>query len=182
MIANIILLAAALWGLLAMSRWDLNALQQNAYSNSRYNAWLRESGDFTSTKRLAVLAILIARFTTMAQASWMVVMILAAALIGLAQVITMRLKRQEQPVRLEVRAVRRLVLIMALALVAITGVIFLGKSLNETDILRPASMIAVMTIAVSPLLTMLANWLLGLIEKRPENDTSDTSKNEETEN
>ena len=167
-IANITLLAAALLGLIAMLRWDLRALQQNGFQNSRYNAWLRKNSDLTSPKRLAVLAVLIACFTTMAQTSWMVVMLLAIVLVLLA--IGMLLKKLDDPLIVNRHVVRRFVTAMILALLTVGGTILLSQRLHETETLRSASMIAVMILAVSPLLTMLTNWILRLFEKPLDND------------
>lgn len=172
-IANIALLAAAITGLIAMLRWDLRALQLSGFQNSRYNAWLRQSSDLTSPKRLAVLAVLIACFTTMAQASWMVVMLLAAVLALLA--LGMLVKKHDNPLRVTGHVVRRFAVAMILVLLVIGGTIILGKRMHEADILRSASMIAVMILAISPLLTMLTNWLLHLFEK-PINNTQNTDE------
>lgn len=162
-IANICLLVAALLGLCAMLHWDLQNLQQSDYSNSRYNAWLRESSDLTSPKRLTVIAVLIASFTTMAQMSWMVVMLLAIILACMA--IVMLLKRHEKPLKFDSRITRRFITSLLLALAMIVGTYYLGKHLNKADALRPTSMLAMMILAVSPLLTMVVNSIFRPLEK-----------------
>lgn len=174
-IANIALLAAATIGLIAMLRWDLRALQLNGFQNNRYNAWLRQSSDLTSPKRLTVLAVLIACFTTMAQASWMVVMLLAVVLALLA--IGMLVKKHDNPITATGHVVRRFATAMILAILAIGGIITLGKRLHETDTLRSAAMVAVMILAISPPLTMFTNWLLHLFEKPIESDQNTDDRN-----
>ena len=174
-IANICLLAAALLGLCAMLRWDLQNLQQNDYSNSRYNAWLRESSDLTSPKRLTVIAVLIASFTTMAQMSWMVVMLLAIILACMA--VAMLLKRHEKPLKFDSRVARRFITAMILALMMIVGTYYLGKHLNKADVLRPTSMLAMMILAVSPLLTMTANAIFRPLEKNRTNGQNEAENN-----
>ena len=167
-IANIALLTAALIGLFAMLRWDLTALQQNGYRNSRYNGWLKESSDLSSPKRIIVLAVLIGSFTTMAQDSWIVVMLLAVFLVALA--ISTLLKRHEKPLKCDGRVVSRFILAMALALIAIGGTTLMGQRMNEPDFTRPASMLAVMILAITPLLVMLVNWVIRPFEKSAKND------------
>ena len=172
-IAYISLLVTALIGLCAMLSWDLQKLQQNGYRNSQYNAWLRQSSELTSPKRLAVLAVLIASLTTMAQQSWIVVMILAAALLFIA--IWILLKRDDKRPKPDGRAALLAAVTLTLAMLAIGGTVMMGKRLHEADLLRPASMTAVMVLAISPLLTMLANWLLGS-PKKPVNDSNEKEK------
>lgn len=167
-IANISLIVAALLGLCVMLRWDLHALQQSSYNNSRYNTWLRQNSDLASPKRLIVLAVLIGSFTTMAQTSWMVVLLLAIVLAALA--IAVALKLHDKPLKWDGRVTRRFILALILALLAIAGTMVMAQRLNEADALRPASMLAVLILAISPLLTMLSNWLLRPLEKHHEKD------------
>lgn len=167
MIANISLLVSALLALFAMLRFDLQNLHHNGYSNKRYNAWLRESGDISSIKRLLAAAVLIGSFTTMAMTSWMVVMFLAAALLALA--ISMLIRRPDKPSGLNSRAVSVLITAMVLALLAIGCTYYLGQRTGQADATRPASMLAVILVVISPLLTMLSNWIFHPFNKSPEN-------------
>lgn len=177
-IANITLLATALLGLCAMMCWDLRLLQQNGYSTSRYYAHL-QSSDLITPKRLTVLAVLMGCLTTMAQASWMVVMLLAAVLAALA--IAMLLKRHDKPLKFDAPIAWRFAIALLLSLLAIAGTFLLGQRLNVADTLRPTSMLAVMILAISPLLTMLVNCIIYPFEKHPKNTLNNDANEQETE-
>ena len=90
--ANIALLVAALLDMIVLLCGDITAHRDNGHNNSRYYAWLNKSGELLSPKRLLLLAVFIATFTTMALQSWIVVMLLAALL--LAQSIVLLSSRQ----------------------------------------------------------------------------------------
>ena len=160
------MLVAALFGLCAMLRWDVQMMQQNGYSNSRYFAWLRQSGEPTSLKRILILAVLIESFTSMALGSWMVVAALAGVLIIFGFVMFFR--RQDRPLVLSGRAVRLYICTIVLALLAIAAVFIIGYNQGKTDYARTASTLAVVLLAVSPLLTILANALLHPFEGHPD--------------
>ena len=96
-IAYTALAAAAILDLLIAMRQDAIALKNNHFSNNRFYAWLRESDELTSPKRLLFLTVLIACCTTMAQMSWIVVMILALVL--LAQGIDALLSQRHTTIR-----------------------------------------------------------------------------------
>lgn len=156
------MLVAALFGLCAMVRWDLQMMQQNGYSNSRYFTWLRQSGEPTSLKRILVLAVLIGSLTSMALGSWMVMAALAGVLIIFGFVMFFR--RQDRPLVLSGRAVRLYIFTLILALLAVATVFIFG----EKDLPRTASTLAVVLLAVSPLLIIIANTLLHPLEKHPD--------------
>lgn len=156
------MLVAALFGLCAMVRWDLQMMQQNGYSNSRYFTWLRQSGEPTSLKRILVLAVLIGSLTSMALGSWMVMAALAGVLIIFGFVMFFR--RQDRPLVLSGRAVRLYIFTLILALLAVAAVFIFG----EKDLPRTASTLAVVLLAVSPLLIIIANTLLHPLEKHPD--------------
>lgn len=160
------LLVAALFGLSAMVRWDLQMMQQNGYSNSRYFAWLRQSGEPTSLKRILILAVLIGSFTSMALGSWIVMAVLAGvlAIFGFA----MFFKRQDRPLVLSGRAVRLYIFTLFLALLAVVAVFVYGSYYEKTGIPRTASTLAVVMLAVSPLLMIIANALLHPFERHPD--------------
>lgn len=174
-IANITLMIAALFALCAMLRWDLMMQQQNGYSNRRYNAWLRQSSELTSVKRLTVLAVLIGCFTTMAQTSWIVVMILALVLIG--QGIALLMAKHDKPVNFDKRG-KLLFFVALLITVAVIGTTaYLGSRQGRVIASQSAAVIAVMILAVSPLLTMLVNWLLHPFMKRSSDDSEKEKPN-----
>ena len=58
LIVNVILLVSAVAALAVMLKWDMQMLQQNSYRNERYTAWLKESDDYYSTKRVLDAAVL----------------------------------------------------------------------------------------------------------------------------
>lgn len=157
MIAYICLLVTALAALCAMQLSDLAALRRLEYSNNRFYAWLRESSELTAPKRLAALAVLVGCFTTMARSSWMVVMILAAVLAVLAVVLLMR---RDETKRLGGRSTRVFIQAMTVAILIVAAGAWVPRMLGEPDVVEPTALLAVMLVAVSPLLTMFANWLV----------------------
>lgn len=157
MIAHICLLVAALVALFAMLRCDLAALHRHEYSNKRFYSWLVESGELTTARRLTALVVLVGCFTTMARTSWMVVMLLAVLLALLAVVL---LRRRGDAERLGGRSTRVLVLAMVVAVLVTAAGAWVSRLTGEADAIEPAATLAVMLVAVSPLLTMLANLLL----------------------
>ncbi len=170
-IANLTLLAAALFALCAMLRWDSLMQQLNGFSNHRYNTWLRQSGELTSIKRLTVLAVLIACFTTMAQTSWIVVMILAAVLIG--QGIALFMAKHEKPVKHDKRVTILLLSALVIALIAAGAAGYAGSLQSKVIASQSAAITAVMILAVSPLLIMLTSWLLHPILKHGNDNPDD---------
>lgn len=157
MIAYICLLVTALAALCAMQLSDLAALRRLEYSNNRFYTWLRESSELTAPKRLAALAVLVGCFTTMARSSWMVVMILAAVLAVLAVVLLMR---RDETKRLGGRSTRVFIQAMTVAILIVAAGAWVPRMLGEPDVVEPTALLAVMLVAVSPLLTMFANWLV----------------------
>ena len=155
MIAYICLLVTALAALCAMQLSDLAALRRLEYSNNRFYAWLRESEELTASKRLIALAVLVGCYTTMARTSWMVMMIFAAVLAVLAIV----LMRNDDARRLGGRSTRVFVLAMAAAILIVGAGAWALRMLGEADVVKPAALLTVALVAMSPLLTMCANWL-----------------------
>ena len=160
------LLVAALFGLCAMLRWDLQMMQQHGYSNSRYFAWLRQSGEPTSLKRILILAVLAGTFTTMALVSWMVMAALAGVLAIFGFVMFFR--RQDRPLVMSGRAVRLYIFSLILAVIAVVAVFIIYDRLDMKDSAHTAATVAVILLAVSPLLIMLANALLHPFEGHPD--------------
>lgn len=156
MIAYICLLVTALAALCAMQLSDLAALRRLEYSNNRFYAWMRESEELTATKRLIALAVLVGCYTTMARTSWMVMMIFAAVLAVLAVV----LMRNDDARRLGGRSTRVFVLAMAAAILIVGAGAWALRMLGEADVVKPAALLTVALVAMSPLLTMCANWLV----------------------
>ena len=162
-IAYITLLVAALFDLCVMLGRDLTDHQQNEFSNRRYNEWLRQSSELSSPRRILVLAVLIATCTTMAQMSWIVIMILAAVL--LAQGIYLLSSRQWKLFGLSPRIGRMFFTAIILTLIAVGAASYLGNFTGAEDASRSAAIAAIIVLAITPLLTMLTAWLLSPIEK-----------------
>lgn len=163
-IANIILLVGALFGLCVMLRYEIMMLRQCGYKNGAYLQKLNDDGEFTSIQRLLNLAILIGACTTMARMSWMVVLILAAVLF--VQAFVMMRKPLVKQFRFKKRQARlySFAVILTLVFVAVAGYVssFKGKE-NAAQI---AAMMALLVLVASPVLLMLVNWLICPIERR----------------
>ncbi len=167
LISQITLAAAAMIDLSAMLMVDTQAIQHNGHNNSRYYAWLRENSELTSTKRILVLAVLIGCCSTMAQSSWIVVLVLAAVLI--IQGIMLWANGGIRHTKLNGKSWCAYAIGMILA-AAFTGAAgYVGSSQSAATGWQSAAMAAVMTLAVSPLLAMLTAWLLSPFIKKGEN-------------
>ena len=167
LIAYISLLAGALIDLCAMLRIDTSAHRRYGHSNSRYYAWLTQSGELTSAKRLLILAVLIGCFTTMAQQSWMVIVVLAAVL--LAQGIVLFFAKREEPAMLNKHTTLMLLVALAIAAITVGGIGYLSHLTGEANPTQSAALTAVIVLAVSPLFTMLSGWLLKPVLKKTDN-------------
>lgn len=163
-IGYISLLVAALLDMLVMLGMDVQAMQASAYSNRKYNNWLRESGELSSFKRILVLAVLIGTCTTMAQMSWIVVMILAAALI-VQGIVLMRSWLSTKTLVFDSRAAALYFTAIIITLVVLVATGYLGNRSGKADAAHAVAIMAVMILAITPLLTMLANWLLKPFSK-----------------
>lgn len=170
-IAYTALAAATILDLLIAMRQDAIALKNNHFSNNRFYAWLRESDELTSPKRLLFLTVLIACCTTMAQMSWIVVMILALVL--LAQGIHALLSQRHTPSAIKGRATRLYATASTLALAAVAIAGYLGYRSSEAEASQSTAFVAVMLLTISLLVIMSTNWLTGPIEKRAQNGLDD---------
>ena len=158
LIANIAQIVAALFSLILLLGSDITAHRDNGHSNSRYYKWLSKSGELMSPKRLLLLAVFVGTFTTMAQQSWMVVMILAATL--LIQGIVLLKGRQWKLMEWDKRTRQMLVVAVILSLIAIGVVAYVGSKTDMLFASRVTAMFAVMLLPITSLLTMLVAWLL----------------------
>lgn len=165
LIANIALASTALFALLFMLRHDTAMLRLNEYDNKRFYGWLREGDELLSPKRLTALAVLIACCTTMAKQSWMVVILLAVALLALGAL--MAAKRQAASLQGDRRAARRYVLAVLLALASVAAATVIGKQWFEADFSGSwsAAILSVIELALSPVIAMLTNTLISPFEK-----------------
>ena len=168
LIAFAALLAAALFDLCVMLLPETQALQQNGHSNSRYYSWLVKGDELTAPRRLLVLAVLIGCCTTMARSSWLVILLLAITL--LAQGIVLLFSKGNKPSMLKKHAWLVYGTSIVLAVLATAGGYILGSHLSTIDALESAATIAVILLALSPLLAMLANWLLTPLKNNRNNN------------
>ena len=159
-LAHISLCVAAMLDLCAMLRHEAAALQRHGFSNSRYYAWLRQSGELTTPKRLLALAVLIACCTTMARTSWAVILLLAIVLV--VQGVMLAFKRgKSEGEKTSNRSWVVVGIAFVLSVLATVCSTYLGNLSSETDALQAASCTAVIMLAISPLTAMLANTLSG---------------------
>ena len=174
LIANITLLVAALLDMMVLLGGDIADHRNIEHSNSKYYQWLNKSGEIMSPKRLLLLGVFVGTFTTMAQQSWIVVMILAAVL--LSQGIYLLRQRQWKLLDEEKNASRMLFTAMFIVLCAIFGV---GLSALRSSVgtalfaSRVTSMVAVMIVPITWLLTMLTARVLRI---RPDSDNPEPPK------
>lgn len=159
LIAYITFIAAGLFDLMAMLLLDTGALQACDFNNREYSKSLKDNGEYTSPKRLLVLAVLLGFCTTMSQMSWIVVMILAAALLAQWATILAN-KRKKNPVT--AKRAKRLHIIVTVLAIILTGAVagILGHHRGEADACRGAAMMVMMILVFSPLLAMAVNAII----------------------
>ena len=168
LIANITLLVAALLDMIVLLGGDIADHRNNGHSNSKYYQWLNKNGELMSLKRLLPLAVFVGTFTTMALQSWIVVMLLAAAL--LIQGIYLLWRRQWKLLDDGKNAKQMLFTAIFIVLCAIFGV---GQSALRSSVgttlfaSRVTSMTVVMIVPITWLLTMLTARVLRI---RPDSD------------
>ena len=161
--ANLTLLGAALLNMIVLLGSDITDHRNNGHSNSKYYNWLNKSGELLSPKRLLLLAVFLGTFTTMAQESWIVVMILAAVM--LTQGIYLLSQRQWKLLDDGKNARKMLFTAIFLVLLAIFGV---SQSALRSSVgtavfaSRVTSMAAVMINPITGLVTMLTAWVLRI--------------------
>lgn len=178
LIANITQTVAALVCMIVLLGGDITAHHSNGHSNGKYYRWLSKSGELLSSKRLLLLAVFIGTFTTMAQQSWMVVMLLAATLLVTSAVLMGA--RNWKLMEWNRSTALTLATAMIIAMVAIGAVAYAGNRTSTVFSSRVSAMFAVMLLPVTPLLTMLAAWMLSpLIEKTKNANQGDKNKPKE---
>lgn len=169
LIANIALLVAALLDIVVLVGGDITDHRNNGHSNSMYHRWLNKSGELLSPKRLLLYAVFMGTATTMAQESWIVVMILAAVL--LIQGIVLLSKRQWKIMgkgKYSGRMLATALLLVALILFGIAN--SAGRSQGAVHASQVTSIAAVMIACVTWLLPMITAWMLRI----PVTDVTDS--------
>ncbi|MBR5685114.1 MAG: hypothetical protein IKX18_03040 [Muribaculaceae bacterium] len=168
LIAFTVLLTSALLDLFGMLLPETYALQQNGRSNNRYYSWLVKGDELTAPRRLIVLAVLICCCTTMARSSWMVILLLGATL--LAQGITLLLGSRNKSSQIEKRSWLVYITAIIIALLGTSAAFILGRRLSTADGVQAAATTAVILLALSPLVAMLANWLLSPLKNHQKSE------------
>ena len=161
LIANIVMTISALFCMVVFLGGDITKHREMGHSNAKYSQWLRKSGELLSPKRLLLLVVFLGNLTTMAQESWIVIMILAAALLilGIVQLKGRQWKLMERDKRTDRMLSIVLWLVMLVGIFTIRGAYVHTNALFASHIM---TMWALMFLLVTPFLTMLAAWMLKL--------------------
>ena len=155
LIANILLAISAFLSLVVMLRWDLLMLQGKDYSNKEFMAWLHDSDETFSAKRVTAMAALMACATPWARESWMVVLLIAIAIAALS--ITFLIGKRKALFSLRSTATVSVVI----GLVA-TCVVLMFRAHFSLE----AGMMLLLFTAFSYVLAMGANWIANLLTKK----------------
>ncbi len=142
-------------------RRDLMMLQQNSYRYDRYDRWLKQSQDTTSTMRLVSGAVVLASLSTLAVP---VVSLGLVACVSAVNVIILARKKYKKPLVMTARARRIFTVMILLALIVIGGATAL---IVWKDF--PLAYVAVVTLLVyccSHFFTIAANVILLPLENR----------------
>ena len=155
LIANILLAISAFLSLVAMLRWDLLMLQGKDYSNKEFMAWLQESDETYSTKRIIPMAALMACATSWARQSWMVVLLIAIAMVA----VTTTLLIVKRKALFNLRSTATVAVVMGL--VATFAVLLFSAHFS-----LEAGMMLLLFTAFSYVLAMGANWIASTLTKK----------------
>ena len=157
LIANILLAVSSFFSLAVMLRWDLLMLRENEYSNKQFMAWLQDSDESYSSKRIVPMAALVACATPWARESWMVVGIIAVAMVALATALLA--SKRKQLLQCNKRATA--IILMVLAIVGVCAIsLFVSRYSLE------AGMMLLLFTAFSYVLVLGANGIIDLFNKK----------------
>ena len=157
LIANILLAVSAFFSLVVMLRWDLLMLQSNDYSNKQFMAWLQDSDESYSPKRIVPMAALVACATPWARESWMVVLLIAIAMTALA--ITLLIGNRKELLKCNKRSRIYLLIIMVVAAAC-------AISLFRAHFTLEAGMMLMLFTAFSYALAIGMNGIFNLFTKK----------------
>ena len=157
LIANILLAVSSFFSLAVMLRWDLLMLRENEYSNKQFMAWLQDSDESYSSKRIVPMAALVACATPWARESWMVVGIIAVAMVALATALLA--SKRKQWLQCNKRATA--IILMVLAIVGVCAI-----SLFASRYSLEAGMMLLLFTAFSYVLVLGANGIIDLFNKK----------------
>lgn len=157
LIANILLAVSSFYSLAVMLRWDLLMLRENEYSNKQFMAWLQDSDESYSSKRIVPMAALVACATPWARESWMVVGIIAVVMAALATALLA--SKRKQLLQCNKRATA--IILMVLAIVGACAI-----SLFASHYSLEAGMMLLLFTAFSYVLVLGANGIIDLFNKK----------------
>ena len=142
-------------------RRQLMMFQQNSYRPERYRNWLKASAESTSYWRLGALIIFFfsfARFTPHIGAEFL------AGIFGLAMAWVFGRRKYKKPLVLTPRAKRLLYTSFTLALlIAVAAWLIWGRA-SANDAFFAATVALIALICLSPMVILVANWLMKPIE------------------
>ncbi|MBR5639303.1 MAG: hypothetical protein IKW83_06005 [Muribaculaceae bacterium] len=170
LITSISLVVASLIALAVMLRYDMVMLQQQDYSNKKFMKWLQDSDETYSSKRIAPMAALVACASNYARESWMVVALIAIAILALP--ITMLMSKKNKSTTVTKRAILSIIIALVVAAACATSLINAKFSLE-------AGMFVLLLTSFSYALTLGANWIVGLFSKKNNNNTQSINQDEE---
>ncbi len=157
LVVNAAFIAVIVMNLCVMLRIDMRPLQQCGFSSKAYYDWVRGTDDTCSTKRIVMLAVLIASTTSYAQSSWMVIGVLAIVTFML----TCYLWRQCSKTPLKFG--KRMAAVYAVAICIAVIVTAMAALTAQTPPLQLQHAIysALFFASFSYCLTLCANWLVA---------------------
>lgn len=141
-------------------RRDLMMLQQNSYRNDRYNRWLSQSQDTTSTMRLVSGAVVLASLSTL---SVPVVSLCLVAVTAAVNAIILGRRKYKKPLVMTNRARRLFTVMFSLAMLIIGVCIVLAALDKIQSVFIPV--IALAVFCFSHLFVFAANCILAPVEK-----------------
>lgn len=166
MYITIIFLICALFPLVNMGlelKRDLMMLQQNSYRKERYQKWLKQSGDTTSTVRLLGMVVFLASLVTWSSTDWALAMIV---LFCGGNILYLLRAKYKKPLVWTKRAKRLYAVQLAMSMaVIVLGIVFFGvHSLRAAAF--ACSLSALLVYCGSHVITMGALLILQPYENR----------------
>ena len=157
LIANILLAISSFFALVVMLRWDLLMLKDKDYSNKEFMAWLQETDESYSPKRIVPMAALVACATPWARESWMVVLLIAIAMTALAA--TFLIGKRKELLKCDKRP--RVFLLIIMVVVAVCAF-----SLFNAHFSLEAGMMLMLFTAFSYVLVLGVNGVAKIFDKK----------------
>lgn len=170
LITNISLVVASIIALAMMLRYDMKMLQQHHYSTKKFMQWLHTSDECYSTKRIVPMAALVMCASKWARQSWMVVVLITAAILALA--IALMLSKKNKGMKVNARVLLCLIIALVVAAGCATSLITAKFSLE-------AGMLLLLLTSFSYVLALGTNWIVGLFYRKNNNKIHSTNQDEE---